>query len=821
VIATLRRRPAVAAAVFYAIVVIALFAPGLLPGKTLSSSDTLWFDAPWLSSKPADLMHRSNPDLGDGPEYVQPMVRQAADAFPHVRLWDPYIAGGRPFLANSQSGIFSPYNLPAYVLPFWTALAWIAVLKLWVAAFGTYLLGRAIGMRCGGALLAGAVFALSLKSVTWVIYPTMGVWALIPWLLLATERFVRRPGLLPGSAIAAIVAIQIVTGHPESTFHSLIAVLAFFSLRAWQARGSSGLGGGRLTLAFCGALIGGAALGAVTLVPLGELIWLSADLRERAGESIDVHLPLKDAIGIFMPDYWGRPTQVSTRPILLERALYVGALPLMLAAAALVIRPRLERVWIALFGAVCFAVVLGIPPFVQVVTRLPIFSSGHNTRLIILPILTVALLAGWGLDDVAEGRPLPRSRRCRTLVVAAGLLVLPAAYVVLGRRAGLSDLADATRVAWLFKDLRDISPLREGVMRLGSLISWLTFAVLGVALIALRFRDRLAATAFVALALLLVVLDLFHIDMGQNPAIDREFASQPATGAIRYLERRRPARFAATDEVPQNVIPLRFRLYEARGYDPPNMRRYDKLWRREVVGVGPTIAAGLANIPLRLPDVTPRGLRTLRLLGVRYLLRGKQIASFDPTPKLTDISPLERPGLTEVYNGSDARVYRVSGALPRAFVVGGQQVVSGADAALNAFTKSGFDARALAITERRIAGLPERPARGEAARIVTYAPERVLIRARSSGPGLLVLGDNYFPGWKATVDGTPAKVERVDYVFRGVRIGPGPHTVELRYEPLSYRVGWIISLVSLISLAEAVMAGLRRRSRRRSPAPGR
>ena len=54
------------------------------------------------------------------------------------------------------------YNLPAYVLPFWTALGWIAVLKLWVAAFGMFLLARALGMRFGGALLAGLVFALSL-----------------------------------------------------------------------------------------------------------------------------------------------------------------------------------------------------------------------------------------------------------------------------------------------------------------------------------------------------------------------------------------------------------------------------------------------------------------------------------------------------------------------------------------------------------------------------------------------------------------------------------------------------------------------------------
>src|SRR6185436_9151779 len=151
-------------------------------------------------------------------------------------LWDPYIAGGRPFAANAQSAIFGPYTLPAYLLPFWTALGWIGVLKLWVAAFGTYLLGRALGMRFGGALLAGIVFALNLKMVTWLSYPHMSVWTFIPWLCLLTDRLVRRPSLLAGAGLAGVAALQFLSGHPESSFHALLATTAFLALRVWQTR---------------------------------------------------------------------------------------------------------------------------------------------------------------------------------------------------------------------------------------------------------------------------------------------------------------------------------------------------------------------------------------------------------------------------------------------------------------------------------------------------------------------------------------------------------------------------------------------------------
>ncbi len=45
----------------------------------------------------------------------------------------------------------------------------------------------------------------------------------------------------------------------------------------------------------------------------------------------------------------------------------------------------------------------------------------------------------------------------------------------------------------------------------------------------------------------------------------------------------------------------------------------------------------------------------------------------------------------------------------------------------------------------------------------------------------------------------------------GTWYAPGRHTVEFRYEPLSWRLGWIVSLLALIGLVAAVVAGLRRR----------
>jgi hypothetical protein len=163
-------------------------------------------------------------------------------------------------------------------------------------------------------------------------------------------------------------------------------------------------------------------------------------------------------------------------------------------------------------------------------------------------------------------------------------------------------------------------------------------------------------------------------------------------------------------------------------------------------------------------------------------------------------------------------VFRVDGALPRAFVAGAQQTVAGGDAALDAVTSPALDARNVAVTEKRLAGvaLASQSSRGSggasprlasagSARIVKYEPDRVTIDANLTRRGIVVLGDNWFPGWKASVDGKDVGVERVDYVLRGTVVDRGSHLIEYRYQPASWRIGWILSLLALVALVASIL----------------
>ena len=61
----------------------------------------------------------------------------------------------------------------------------------------------------------------------------------------------------------------------------------------------------------------------------------------------------------------------------------------------------------------------------------------------------------------------------------------------------------------------------------------------------------------------------------------------------------------------------------------------------------------------------------------------------------------------------------------------------------------------------------------------------------------MVLSEVYYPGWRARVDGREVRIHRVDYALRGVRLESGSHRVEFVYDPVSLKVGLLVTVVVL------------------------
>jgi hypothetical protein len=177
-----------------------------------------------------------------------------------------------------------------------------------------------------------------------------------------------------------------------------------------------------------------------------------------------------------------------------------------------------------------------------------------------------------------------------------------------------------------------------------------------------------------------------------------------------------------------------------------------------------------------------------------------------------------------IYN-AEATIYRYDNVLPRAAIYHHSQLVPSAeqalqkllDPSLNVFQSVVLNESELNLQQRaKVAQMNrETPVPVSAASIQCYKSQDVQIEASLDRGGILVLNDTAYPGWNVSVDGRPAAWVEANYMFRGVFLSPGKHSVRFRYEPKSFKLGATISgLTAAGLLAIGFILPLRRRTSR-------
>jgi hypothetical protein len=89
---------------------------------------------------------------------------------------------------------------------------------------------------------------------------------------------------------------------------------------------------------------------------------------------------------------------------------------------------------------------------------------------------------------------------------------------------------------------------------------------------------------------------------------------------------------------------------------------------------------------------------------------------------------------------------------------------------------------------------------------VEYSPNKVTLSFKCEKKGIAVINDVLFPGWKAYLDKKRTDILRVNYAFRGVKVGPGEHILEFVYKPDLLNIGKIISLITVAGLIFSLLS---------------
>jgi hypothetical protein len=795
--ARLGAHPHAAATLLFALFVLAYLWPVLLGGKILSPIADLYEYPPWRAVAPGDFRQYVNHALLDLPLVDYPwrfltreLLREGS--FP---AWDPYVFGGIPLFSNPQTGLFSPFNLPLWILPLLYALGVTAALKLVVAALGTYLLARRLRLGFLPGLLAGITFAFAAVNITWLAHETLlGVIAMLPWALLLVERLLDRARLLDAVLLALVIALGLSGGHPGMQLHLLILTSAYalvaaaFGARPAPRARALGLIGAGLAL--------GMLLMAFMLVPEVRSSHETVGVLSRQHARLPAAtMPFGMIRTVAFPDWWGRPgslqpelTEANARVLLVnytERTFYAGAVALLLAGVGLLAPGAWRRkAPFAILGALGLAVALRAPGLYWLATHLPVLRSVQPQRLHVAFALAVAVLGAFGLQAVIDA-PARRRWLLAPLVALAGGLV---ALAVAGEQPG--DLGRTVEHFVSGTDFGAEGVGSDGVLAMTSVVWFLLFAAgVGALLLIARLRPRWAVPVAVAV-LLLAALDMQHFVRGFHPMGPQSVVVPPRTPAIAYLERHRDeGRVVGFQGALPNDWPLVYGLRDVRGYDPPQpTRRLLALWRH----VNPDQVEWLY---FSVPALRPGALHVLGVLGARYVVAAPEVT-------------LEQSGsfaLRTVYSGADATIAVNAQAVPRAYVPR-RVLLTAQDGTDERIAEAAFDPRTSVAVERDQPGAAAiaagAPTRGSAT-VVRERNASVTLDATLARRGLVVLDDALIDGWSVHVDGHPAEPVRVDGVLRGAIVPAGRHVVEWRYAVPGLRLGLLLSVLALLALAAA------------------
>jgi hypothetical protein len=680
-------------------------------------------------------------------------------------LWDPYVYGGHSFIGEAQAGLFYPFNLlQAFLIPAGQSLSpsliyWMAAFHGFLAASFMYLLARVLGMQRGPAIVSGVIFSCGgflghrLFGHLSIYYGCVWLPLLLALLHLAVTR--RRPllAVLAGLVLGMVALV----GHLMPPVYSglvLAAYAVYLACSAWRRRQRPAACLYPLVMLL---LVGAFALGAAAVQIIPSLEYESLALKWTGAPAPPLRGNERSSYEIASSFYYLHPQQLVSFliPFLYspeEGSGYFGILPLVLMTIGVLAWRRRGVGFFTLLGLAALLFALGRESVVHALAWLlvPLLEKARiAVRGLYIVTLCAALLAGWGVQAML----LPTPRLDRLVSIVLRLFGYAAAAVALGA------IALAT---W---GIQQSPPAK-----LDFYFSFVLMTLMAWAALATWRPLRLAPRAWYALLLAVLLFDLLSHGSGLFRVVskfDRQTNWSPEIyyrdiGAVRFLKDQ-PGYFRV--DVRNNVL-------------SPNLGDVWSLY--SVTGHGNTMVEDYHR--LRSLAWQPGG-RLYDMLNVRYVVATDTVGTL----------PL-------VYDGDlsagDLKVYENPTALPRAWVVHKTIEVPPGQATWERIASPGFDP----LNEAIVASPVDLPPGGSggSARITEYTLHAIAVEVDSPVDALLVMSENYYPGWTARVDGQLVEVVRVNGGLRGVLAPSGQHGIVFTYEPMSFKLGAIVTAVTLL-----------------------
>jgi Bacterial membrane protein YfhO len=701
-------------------------------------------------------------------------------------LWNPYLFGGMPYVGAMHGDIFYPTAFARLVLPTDIAMTWGFILHFILAGFATYVFLRALGVTFFGALIGGIAYMLS----GWLgSYVTPGhdgklfVGAMLPLAMLCLVRGVRDGRRWAWGGLALIVGLGLLSPHPQLMQYMLVGC-GIFAL--YLAFGLGDIGPAR-TLAIrrlgfaLAAVVLGFAISAIQYLPVMEYTPFSP----RAGGKDYVwgtsySFPMVELLNTLIPQftgvlekYWG-PNGIHFH------SEYIGAAVWLLAFGAFRSGVRTRHVLFFTGFAVFFTLwaLGGETPFYQLIYALVPGSKFFRAPSTVFYMATfaMAMLAAYGAEGLIAKAP---SRR---FIIAAVAVI--GVTLLLGVSGALSSFAES--LAGPDRTARAAD--NAGDLLVGT-IRAMAFASLAFGIVVLRGRKKLSATAAGWALVTVVTLDMVSLLRNYwrfSPPAKQLFATDATIDFLKKATASNPGRVldaslgggAVSHDAMLGYDGLMAQgIRQALGYHGNELGRYQAL--------------NGANEGMR----NATNPNFWQIANVRFLL--------------TDIAETPFQGATLVAgparnaSGSMVYLYELPGDNRAAWVA--PAIIKAADSVtLTTVLDPRFPVHSVAIfndsADVTAVSLQAPPAPIDLPLTISrYDAGAISLSLTAPAPAgsALIVSENFYPGWTATVDGKPVTASRAMYSLIGVPLPTGARAIELRFTSASYERGKMITLAAL------------------------
>jgi len=713
----------------------------------------------------------------------------------HFPFWNPYIKCGVPLFASIQPGVLYPFSLPYLFLPLDLAFNWTIILHFFLAAVFTYMLMRDLGASIQGALTTAFAFLFSgyLISVHNVLNTLISV-SWYPLVILCGCRMVRS-GLLRWAAATGIGLCCMFLGGGMEIVLLTLASLLFLCLYPKvlplkDAESSPNLQGRLIYLGLVVMIFLGLAM--IQILPFLELYGQShryggVTLKEATLWS----LAPKDLIYFLLPSLYG-PTTTPDHYWKFQnylKTIYVGPVVLCLAGIYFFRQGKRGFVLLAAMVLTLLFALGGYTPLYPFFHKyFPLFSTlRYPVKFLFLFVFYLCLAAGLGLDVLRNRFSKIRHPPywCQGLLITVVVVVAALFWFARLNPEQIKTLAQQWGLTFL-------KPAHLPLV-LHNFNRMLVVTVLALMIIFFGLRHRLVRLGG-PLLIILLALDLFLGNRGYALKLDAatfhdennvistlradsdlfRFHVLPEVKELKVS----PKSYAEDHQMRKEILGIdlmmEHHLFDISGYNVPLQSRYEKL-------IGLILSKPLASI-----------LPLLDLLNVKYVLTA---------------NPVDIQGFSRILDGPGTiKLYENHRSLPRAFLVKQFKVLNSDQEFANAFHELTFDPRSTILLE----GVPTNfvelkkksamPNRESTVKMLTYENNRIVLEAKTPEAAFLFMSETYYPGWKAYVDGKEEEILQANYIFRAIPLGPGSHRVEVVCEPLSFKIGLSVSLLTTFLL---------------------